>query len=212
MTHDIFNFSPIQYSEELKKNGFVLIIDGVSTIFLNYIKKAYNTEILERKFLEFARVEKKKQQILFEFSSKKMYSKIISTIAKLISVNSKNITISERHIKIYDANAEPRPDPHKDRFASQFAIAIPIFCTKTTKIILYPNHSRKVNPLNKSITWKDGIDSGRIPKKLLFNKSSVKIKMKPGDLFIFKGSSIYHERYNGASTIILYLKIQLFCY
>jgi hypothetical protein len=116
------------------------------------------------------------------------------------------MALCERHVKVYDAKAPAHPPPHKDRVASQVAVGLPLIVPDNSHIILYPNDYLEINPFNSTALWRTSLDDEALPERILANIEPMRFDVRPGDVIMFRGSSIYHERVNPANTALLYLK------
>jgi hypothetical protein len=202
----VFSFAPLSYSDEFQAKGYVYIRNGVLPTFLAYARaQALQPALVESPELSNWQIAGKKRQRLFQFPNTDSLESLIETLAVLSSLDRAKLIVSERHIKLYDLSAPPFPIPHKDRLASQIAVGIPLETPKRSRLVLFPMHGRTVNRSGNAITWQDGLEADA--PELLTDAKSLVFDTRPGDVIIFGGSSIYHEREYAAGAVILYLKL-----
>lgn len=214
-----FNFIPQEVASEFKEKGYAHVVHGVSDEFFRFAQEQLamgrltgESELQERK------IKNKKRQYLFELpKDDEFLADLRSTIATIIGANPAQVTLSERHIKVYDENAPPFPRLHKDCVASQVAVGIPLEQNAQARIVLVPHAMRNVNPLDVAVY---GARPGANPDGCMRTKAqdglcgspgedpeAVMLDVRPGDVVIFPGSSMYHERLNAAGSAVLYLKL-----
>jgi hypothetical protein len=132
---------------------------------------------------------------------------LFATAAKLLQSRPEDIVLSERHFHVYTADAPPDPLPHKDRAASQIAIGIPLVCCGRSELILFPDES-PANTLDSAVGLRRAL--GGSPERVegfMARTPRVRLRAGRGDAVVFLGSRYFHERYNAASSVILYLKL-----
>ena len=76
-----------------------------------------------------------------------------------------------------------------------------------SRLILYPYHQRSENVFDSCDEFRRSLSEAQRPKNSLKGVSPVALDPQPGDLVVFKGSAIYHERMRAAGSKILYLKL-----
>jgi hypothetical protein len=204
---NVFRFNPVNFSNQFAMSGFVHIKNGVNPEFLHYAKETANKLVEKDKQLKEWRIEGKKLQYLMEFpKSTDFPNELFDVVSEVTGLERNNFTICERHIKVYEDVADNNPPPHKDRLASQVTVGIPLEVPKDSYLILYPEDHLTINPFNTSALWRTSLDTENLPENILRNIEPVKVDVQPGDVVMFRGSSIYHERVNPAYTKLLYLK------
>ena len=203
---NIFTFDPKDYSEEFAKNGYVLIKGGVDPEFLAIAKKQTEAKEEAHKDLENWHFKGKKRQYLYDFEEWDFYGGGFETLARTASFSVEKMTLCERHIKVYESNAKNHVPPHKDRVAAQLTVGLPLYIPEGSHIVLYPNDQLTVNPLNSTALWRSSLDEKDLPENVLKGIEPIRVYAEPGDVVLFRGNSIYHERENPASSEVLYLK------
>ena len=106
---------------------------------------------------------------------------------------------------MYDKEADRWPAPHKDRAASQISIGLPIHLPTGSSVCVFPDLDPGENEIEKAVflTERDRGDIAEIYK----NEKAVFLNERVGDLVVFLGSAIFHERINSPESAILYIKI-----
>jgi hypothetical protein len=207
LTMRVFAFSPQDYVEAYSRQGYVHIVDGLNPEFLAFAREQAKKQMDAQKGLREWEFKGKKQQFLFEFGTTTNYREhVLQPIAQVTGFKLERTTLCERHIKAYDQKAPPNPPPHKDRLASQVAVGLPLEVPKDSYIIMYPDVHRDINPWSTTAQYRAAVDEAELPERLLSGVEPVRLDVKPGDVVMFKGSSIFHERVNPANTTLLYLK------
>ena len=207
--YSVFAFEPSDYTDFYRENGYVHISGGASPEFMRYALHFAKTRMLEDGNAELRkwRFEGKKRQYLMEFSDNSDYPDgLNSAVATVTGLDVNRMMIGERHLKIYDRNAEASPAPHKDRLASEVTVGIGLKIPEDSRLVLYPDCERTVNPYQSTKEWRESLDEEDLPENVLEGVEPVEIDMRPGDVVMFAGNSIYHERINSSNTWVLYMK------
>lgn len=215
-----FSFDAESVASQFKENGYVHVKDGVNAEFFAFVQQqlARYASSGQNELPESAIKNKKRQYLLSLPDDDSFLVELKSSIAALIDKPSAQITLSERHIKIYEDSAAPMPLLHKDCVASQVAVGIPLAQTVDARLVLLAGAAREVNPLStavygaKAVRAGNGsmsaqlLEDGSCRPRDLVNTELLVLDVRPRDVIIFSGSSIYHERFNGAGSAVLYLK------
>jgi len=190
----------------LEQQNYLHLEDVLSDEFKDVLEW-YGREITENRLDEIDEwhIAGKKKQFLFDFPSQNFLDGFCKSIAQITGHSGKDITIGERHIKVYLEEAKDFPAPHMDRQAAEFTIGFPIHIASNSRVCFFPHLSRKENTGEKACyaTVSEGCDMAQFYD----DERIVKMKGKVGDMFIFHGSTIFHERIKAAGSIILYIKI-----
>ncbi|MGC1955333.1 MAG: hypothetical protein WA970_22690 [Gammaproteobacteria bacterium] len=203
----VFDFSPEQYSNEYQAKGFVNISNGMNPEFLAYARDQAHELIEAQRSLKEWEFKGKKQQFLFSFPPDSDFPHgVKQAVARVAGLSEERMTLCERHIKAYDHTAAANPPPHKDRVASEVAVGIPLAVPHGSYMVLYPNHHVAANPYNTTALLRSSLDENELPENILKDIEPVKLDVQPGDVVMFRGSAIWHERINPANTMLLYLK------
>jgi hypothetical protein len=201
----LFKYNPELLRDDIVTKGYAHLKDILSDDFVGQLKRFYSdstrdsaTESREWK------ITGKKRQFVFNFATPEDAQEFRDGLARLTDIPVDDFTISERHLKVYDAAANPFPAPHKDRNASHYSIGMPIHLTEGSSVCVFPDLEPGPNPNDKATFLSEDRDAQhpdfyRTDKAVLLNE-------KVGDVVIFLGSTLYHERVNAAGTAVLYIK------
>ena len=112
----IFTFNPADYRGNFADQGYVHIKNGIDPEFLQAARE-FSLRNLEATKLDQFAIKGKKEQSLFEFPEETDYpGEIFDVVSEVCGLNRPTMALSERHIQAYEANANPSPQAHKDRF------------------------------------------------------------------------------------------------
>ncbi len=203
-------FAPTQSrtTEAYDKQGYVHLSGGVDPEFLAYCNAFLDAAMAERRALDNFAFKSKKEQYLFEFpEGMDIEQALMRPVSELTGLDLSRLTLCERHIKVYTEDASELPPPHKDRLASEVAMAVPLSVPAESRLALYPEACQKVNPYNTTAEWKQHMPEPETPEQVLRNYQPTLLDIRPGDIAMFPGSSVFHERLKPAHTRILYLKM-----
>jgi hypothetical protein len=120
------------------------------------------------------------------------------------------MTLSERHIQAYEANANPDPIAHKDRFPSQVSIGFSVTIPEGSNLVLYPDDCRELNPFNAAAALNRRLQPHEKPEVVLPAAREVVLHDEEGDIVMFPGSTTWHLRRKAANTVNLYVKMNDF--
>ena len=206
----IFNFDPAEYRARYTSEQFAHIPNGVTPEFLaamqEFVARSLGTSKIEGKAIAGA-----KDQAIFEFPAEADFpGEVFDVVAELGGLDRDGMTLSERHVKAYFRDAAPEPTAHKDRYSSQISVGLSIDTPPGSKVVLYPDDARAVNPFNVSGALLGSLPPEQHPDEALRGAREVEIDDQPGDLIAFPGSSVWHLRRNPAGAVILYLKFNDF--
>jgi len=194
------------HSGEFKRNGYILLKDVISEEFMTYLKdfhrKSLNGTLAEHGAW---RIGGKKHQYVFDFGSDAAAEEFRAGIATLTGMRLDKIAISERHLKQYETDAPDYPVPHKDRGASKISVGLPVHLGPGTSVCVMPGLDRTPNPGERAIymTEQDNPDLAGIYQ----SEDALLLNEELGDMIVFFGSTIFHERVRPRGTAVLYIKI-----
>lgn len=194
------------YRSHFERDGYILLKDILSGEFLDYLK-AFHAKSKSGSVAEYGswRIGGKKQQFLFDFPSEDMARRFRSGIASLTGMDENGISISERHLKQYEQNAPDYPAPHKDRGASKISIGLPIDLGEGTSVCVFPTLDRSPN-LSERAVFMTPEDHPSLPQ-IYDSPDALLLNEELGDMIVFLGSTIYHERIRPRGTAVLYIKV-----
>ncbi|MBC8037078.1 MAG: hypothetical protein H7X89_07665 [Rhizobiales bacterium] len=191
---------------QFERDGYILLKDILSESFMAYLKD-FLVESRQGGVAETGqwRIGGKKRQYLFSFPSETVALKFRAGIAALTGMDESCIAVSERHLKQYEQDAPEYPAPHKDRGASRISIGLPIHLGPDTSVCVFPTLDRSPNPSERAVfmTSQDHPGLAEIYK----SSDAVLLREQLGDMIVFLGSTIYHERIRPRGTAVLYIKI-----
>ncbi len=205
----VFDFHPASYAAQYAADGYVHLKNGVSAEFVEFALQQAKRLMGADADLKEWKFNGKKMQFLFDFpaaSAEGDWRGVKDAVAALTGLARKPLTLCERHIKVYDANAPEAPPPHKDRVASEVAVGFPLVVSPGSHLVVFPGCHTDVNRFGTTELYRRSLDEDALPEKVLAGVEPVRIDMQPGDVVLFKGSSLYHERMLPAKSIVLYFK------
>ncbi len=206
MSNRIFCFDPTKYRDHFLKEGYVHIKGGVTEEFYNELVKQVEENMRTRTMKEFAIGDK--QQAMYSFPEGGDYiNEVKQAVSTVVGLPAEKIVMSERHIKAYDAGADPNPKAHKDRYASEISLGLSVHVKEGSTLVLYPYDENDINPFNASVHLRASFSPETAPEPKLARGRRVEIKDAARDVIMFRGHSIWHLRANPALTTMLYLKL-----
>jgi hypothetical protein len=206
----IFAFDPADYRDEYAEKGWVHIKGGVDPEFFEAVREVVRHSLTDDRLGAFA-IKGKKGQAVFDFPAESNFPDEVYDVVSLLSgLNRETITLSERHIQVYDAEADPNPPAHKDRFPSQISVGLSIDIPRESRLVIYPYSHRAVNPFNSSAAFYQSLQPQDLPEVALKEARKVEIDDEAGDVVAFPGSTMWHLRRDSAGAINLYMKLNDF--
>ena len=202
----LFRYNPARAKAQLKARGYAHLRQVLSPEFEEYLK-TFLTEALAKTSLESEdwHIRGKKRQFVFDFPDEAAAEEFRLALTELTEIPYFRFTISERHLKLYDPNAEPFPAPHKDRSASHFSIGLPVRLPAGSTVCMFPDLDPGENPEDHATFLAKG--SSEDIRALYASSQAEMLDEAVGDMVVFWGSRIYHERVMGAGTAVLYIKV-----
>jgi hypothetical protein len=204
----IFAFDPADYREQYREQGWLHIKNGITPEFYDalrgFAEREFGTHRVEGRAIEGA-----KTQALFEFPGETL-DEVFDVVADTCGLHRETMTLSERHIKWYDADADPNPVAHKDRLASKVSMGFSIEVPEGSYLVVYPSDDVGVNPFNVSAALPTSLEREQRPDVILKDAKGVEIHDAPGDVMMFGGSALWHLRRRPAGAMNLYLKLNDF--
>ena len=194
------------YREQLEKDGYVLLKDILSDGFMESLQ-AFLQRSKSGQVAEYGqwRIGGKKHQFLYDFPDQMIAERFRQELAALTGLDEDGFTISERHLKQYEDDAPDYPAPHKDRGASKYSIGLPIFLGPETSVCVFPTLDRAANENERAVFMTPQDHPGL---EDIYNSSdAMPLHEELGDMVVFLGSSIYHERIRPRGTSVLYIKV-----
>ena len=205
--NNMFRFAASDYATQFAERGYVHIASGLTKEFHELLAVQVEREANRLKDWAIGN----KQQSLYDFpDGSDYYQQFMETIGTVCGLEPKTLTLSERHVKVYEPDANPNPQAHKDRYASEISVGFSVTVPVGSRLVLYPHDELWVNPYNTWARLRASLTEDQMPERRLASAKRVVIEDKPGDVVIFRGNSIWHLRENPASTTNLYLKLNSF--
>ncbi len=194
------------YHSQLQRDGYILLKDIVSERFMaalqDFLERSRSGAVAEYGTW---RIGGKKHQFLFDFPSSAMAKEFRAGIAALTGLRAETFTISERHLKQYEGDAPDYPAPHKDRGASKYSIGLPIHLGPETSVCVFPTLDRTPNGAERAVFMTEQDHPGL--EGIYHSPDALPLNEELGDMVVFLGSSIYHERIRPRGTAVLYIKV-----
>lgn len=194
------------YRSQFERDGYILPKDILSGSFMAFLKD-FHAKSRPGNVAEIGqwRIGGKKQQFLFEFPSDEVALKFRRSIAVFTGTNENQISVSERHLKQYVEDAPEYPASHKDRAASKISIGLPVHLGRDASVCVFSTLDRSPNMTERAVfmTSQDNPELSKIYK----SADAPLLHEQLGDMIVFLGSTIYHERICPRGTAVLYIKI-----
>ena len=201
-----FNIDLVQHRKKLEQSGYLHLEKTLSDDFVQSLK-FYGSQITVNKLDEIAEwhIPGKKRQYLYDFATQKFFDSFRKGLSGIIGKPAEEIVISERHIKVYLSEAADFPAPHKDRHAAEYTIGFPIHIPTDSRVCFFPFLSREENTEQRAVYAE--MPDGTEMEHFYTDERIVKVKGDVGDMFIFHGSTVFHERIMSSGSMILYIKV-----
>ncbi len=202
----LFNFVASDYASDFATHGFSVVKNCINAEFLDYAKRQAEKCKVEQNISRAKRLLKR--EYLFDFpDDDQLIVDLVTTLGGLTGLPADELIISERHIKIYRDDAPTNPLPHKDRRGTQLSVGMPLKMPDASRLVLYPYHERAENTFNSFDDFLVSLSEAQLPQNALRGVAPLEMDTRPGDLIVFYGSTIWHERTHAAGAQLLYLKI-----
>jgi hypothetical protein len=206
----LFTFDPADYAGVFASQEYVHIRQGLTEEFfdliLRQVEEYQRDNALGQKF-----ALGNKRQALYQFSDDlDCLRQFLHAVGTICGLDPARLVIAERHIKAYDAKADPSPLAHKDRCATQVAVGFSVHVPSGSTLVLYPDADREPNPFQSSAELRAMLPADRLPEVTLRAARRVEIQDAPRDVMLFRGSSMWHLRCRPAGTVMLYFKLNAF--
>ena len=202
----VFKYDPGIACADLERSGCAHLKDILDDRFRDHLRNFYHRsrkdDANEQRNWKIAG---KKRQYLFDFPSREDTLEFRDGMSRLTGIAAEAFTISERHLKVYEEGADPWPAPHKDRAASEISIGLPIAVAEGSTACVFPDFHVGPNTQERAI-FLSSEEYGDVAN-IYETENAVMLNEQFGDIIVFRGSAIFHERINAAGTAILYIKI-----
>jgi hypothetical protein len=205
----VFDFDASEYSEAYGRDEYVHVREGLSEEFHASLLDYAERELTSHKLDDFA-IAGKKEQSLYDIPPEVEVDELFDTVATVCGLDRSTITLSERHIQIYEPNAAPEPPAHKDRYPSQVSVGLSISIPAESRLVLYLDSHRELNPFNTSAGLRRHLAPHELPEVVLKDAKELVLDDGDRDVVMFPGSTTWHLRRNAARALNLYFKFNDF--
>ncbi|WP_224368786.1 hypothetical protein [Hyalangium versicolor] len=199
----IFTFDPGEAASEFQARGYVHVPRGVSPSLLSYASEQQmrfeqEADPSSQRFRERDFVLPDAETTLEE---------LFDAVATVCGLDRSRMTLAESQLKGYPAGTNAQPALHKDRFASEIAVGIPLRAAPESRFVVYPDQHLEPNPFVSAAMWHRSLDPSQTPQVLFDGVQPVELDVQPGDAVIFRGARAYHGRTHAAGATVLYFKL-----
>jgi hypothetical protein len=208
----IFAFDPADYREQYAERGWVHIPKGMTPEFLAALEEFVARVTSRGAGAEQFAFPGKKEQYVYDFGADldDYPGELFDAVSAMCGLDRARVTMSERHVQGYDEHADPEPAAHKDRYGSQVSMGFSIAIPEASRLVLYPDDFRELNPLNSSVSYRKSLRSDELPEVVLKGARGVELADRAGDVVAFHGNSTWHLRRRSAGAVNLYVKFNDF--
>jgi hypothetical protein len=208
----IFAFNPADHRAEYDEQGWVHIRNGMTPEFLATLQEFVARVMKSGPGAEQFAFPGKKEQYVYDFAADfdDYPGELFDAVSQMCGLDREKVTMSERHIQGYDEHADPEPAAHKDRYGSQVSMGFSIAIPEASRLVVYPDDYRELNPLNSSVSYRNSLRTDELPEVVLKSAREVELADRPGDVVAFHGNSTWHLRRRSAGAVNLYVKFNDF--
>lgn len=205
-----FTYDESAARQDYDDNGWFIASNGVADTLMQTLTDQVAT-MLGDDATELGewRYPDKKSQFLLDLPDEQL-REICDAVANSTGLDPATTVISERHLKVYSATAPAMPPAHKDRSASAVTVGIGIDIPADSRLVLWPTVDDTYNPYPTAAEWRQTRHDHELPERITDGIAPIEIDMRRGDVVMFRGARIYHERALPANTAVLYLKFNDF--
>jgi hypothetical protein len=202
-----FSFDGPMAARSFAEQGWVHLSGGTSPAFFATLVEQVDELVgMRGTRLDGWRIPGKKLQFLWELPPGLTIEALCAAVAEVAGFDPATTVLAERHLKVYDDDAPVCPPAHKDRSASTLTVGIGISIPEASRLVLWPETGRGHNPYPTSAEWRDSRRGTDLPEVVLADVAPIEVDLRAGDVVMFRGAEIYHERYRPAGCSVLYLK------
>jgi len=202
----MFSFDPGDLADTYASRGWAHIRHGATPEFVEHLREYHRRHAAPGAVLHGTGIQGAKEQLLYEPPPEvDLLGELRTLVHRMCGLDPEGFTLAERHVKMYSPDADPAPVAHKDRLASQVSIGVSIDIPEPSRLVIYPDVHREVNPF---LTGEliPSLAPRQRPEMILPDAPAVEIADRPGDVTLFAGSSTWHLRRHSAGAVLLYLK------
>ena len=201
-----FSFDNAAMKSHFDEHGWFYAQGGTTPELLSTITEQVAELMDQGSDLADWRYPEKKEQFLWDLPAGLTADSLCRSVANATGLNPDRTRIAERHLKVYSATAPETPPAHKDRSASMITVGIGIDIPEDSRLVIWPNDHNEPNPYPTSQEWRATREPNELPEVVLASLTPTEVNLQRGDVVMFRGAEIYHERHRPASTTVLYLK------
>lgn len=184
--------------------GFLHLKDCVSPQFLNHCDEAMASSSAQAGALH--NVRSQRASMPFDFPDTDTEEAFLDTVARVTGLDREQLTISDRRIQ--QCRKDGLSPPHKDPLSAELAVGFPLHSKGESQLILFPDASRRPNlGMTPSLLDEDRMMQPRrnlTPDAL---SNPLTLNLRPGDMVIYPGHSMLHQRRDVAGSSMLYIKL-----
>ena len=143
---DVFDFDPASYREQFAAQGWVHVGEGDRERFLEQLRAECRDLARERtdgnepdRCAAPAFGGPRTSTSTSHLPALNCGDELCHLVTGMCGLEGSGFVVSERHVKWYDADADPEPAAHKDRLASQISIGVSIEVPAGSTLVLYPS-------------------------------------------------------------------------
>lgn len=205
----MFSFEWFEHWSAFRRDGWVHVKDGVDPEFLDLVREHLAGHGRAQPLTTDA-VAGETGQYVFDPPWDLDYQRdLFDVIAPLTGLRRESMTLSERHLKLYGSGEDPSPPPHRDSFSSQISVGLSLEVPPGSHLVLYPDEHRETDPSRSTGPGDDSVPE-QLPERSLQDSDALEVYDAPGDVIVFRGSSMWHLRRNSAGTAELQFKLNDF--
>ena len=172
----IFAFDPADYRAQYADRGWVHIRNGMTPEFLATLEEFVARATAHGGAEQFA-FPGKKEQYVYDFAADfdDFPGELFDAVSAMGGLDRERVTMSERHVQGYDEHADPEPAAHKDRYGSQVSMGFSIAIPEASRLVIYPDDFRELNPLNSSVSYRKSLRTDELPEVVLKSAREVEL-------------------------------------
>jgi len=202
-----FSFDLDDAARQYQVQGWIHVPQGLDRSFFDdVVLETARFKARTEDDLANRRIQGKKSQFLWKLPAELSIESLCAAAAKVAAFAPERTVLAERHVNVYDEAAPEFAPPHKDRSSSRLTVVIGIDVAADSRLMIWPSDHLDENPYPASREWHDSRRPGERSETLLAEVPAVEIDVRAGDVAMFRGAAIYHERYRPANSAVLALK------
>lgn len=197
-----------QARRDFETRGWHLAADVLDPAFVEGMSNQAKVLFETGEDLDAGRFSNRKQQFVWQPDTVTVEG-LCKTIAALSGADEERLVLGERHFKCYHPDAPALVPAHKDRSASQVTVGFAIDVPEGSRLLLWPDGPCDANTFPSTARYRDTRRGAQRPEVALEAVEPVSLDTQPGDIVLFRGDAIYHERLNPGGAIVLFCKFNV---